>query len=42
MEQLAEVQRLLYEARVHATQGEVESEAQKIVAAYRLGAEIWT
>jgi multimeric flavodoxin WrbA len=39
--QLAEVQRLLYEARVHATQGDKESEAQKVVAAYRLGAQIW-
>jgi NAD(P)H-dependent FMN reductase len=36
-----EIKRLLYEARVHASQGAKESEAQKCVLAYRLGAKIW-
>jgi hypothetical protein len=38
---LDEIKRLLYEARVHASQGAKESEAQKCVLAYRLGAKIW-
>jgi multimeric flavodoxin WrbA len=40
-EQLETVKRLLDEARMHASQGNAEREAQKVVAAYRLGAEIW-
>jgi NAD(P)H-dependent FMN reductase len=40
-ESLGEVKGLLYEARVHATQGDKEGEAKKVVAAYRLGARIW-
>ena len=41
-EPLGEAKRLLHEARVHVTQGDVEGEAQKVVAAYRLGAQIWS
>jgi multimeric flavodoxin WrbA len=40
-EALGEMRRLLYEARVHATRGDQEQEAQKCVAAYRLGAKVW-
>jgi hypothetical protein len=38
---LGEVKRLLYESRVHASQGDKEREAQKCVQAYRLGAKVW-
>jgi NAD(P)H-dependent FMN reductase len=39
--QIDEMRRLLYEARVHATQGDEAQEAQKVLAAYRLGAKVW-
>jgi NAD(P)H-dependent FMN reductase len=38
---LDEVRRTLYEARVHGTQGDAEAEAQKVIAAYHLGAMVW-
>ena len=38
---IGEIKRLLDEARVHADQGAKESEAQKCVLAYRLGAKVW-
>jgi len=38
---IRDIKRLLAEARVHASQGDQESEAQECVMAYRLGAKVW-
>ena len=38
---LDEMKRLLDKARMHAIQGDQESEAKKVVLAYRMGANIW-